>query len=64
MEEKVWVKFFEQSKKPFTCPNEFATYCKEFSAYTFQSPHVQDCLKFSKNTDEFLKRLKEFGELA
>lgn len=42
---------------------EFRLYSETYSNYVFQSPHVQDSLELSKTPEDFLQRLKEFGEV-
>lgn len=63
MDESVWISFYLESKKPLGSIEEFHRYEETYSSYVFQSPHVQECLEISNNPEEFLKRLKEFGEL-
>lgn len=64
MEESVWRSFFKESKQPVSSLEEFKHYSETYSSYVFQSPHVQENLELSKTPEEFLQRLKEFGELV
>jgi hypothetical protein len=63
MEESVWRSFFKESKQPVSSLEEFNHYTETYSSYVFQSPHVQENLELSKTPEEFLQRIKEFGEL-
>lgn len=42
---------------------EFRRYSETYSNYVFQSSYVQESLELSKTPEEFLQRLKEFGEV-
>lgn len=63
MEESVWRSFYEESKKSVSSMKEFRRYSETYSNYVFQSSYVQESLELSKTPEEFLQRLKEFGEV-
>lgn len=58
--ESVWVRFYEESKKPYSSVEEFASYCENYSSYTFQAPHIQDFLERAETLEEFLYMVNEF----
>lgn len=58
--ESVWVRFYEESKKPYSSVEEFASYCENYASYTFQAPHIQDFLERAKTLEEFLYMVASF----
>ncbi len=64
MLEEEWKRFYDESKKPYSSEEEFAQYCKDYSSYVFQAPHVQESLEHSKNSTEFFKRIQKFEEMT
>ena len=63
MLESKWKGFYDESKKPYSSEEEFAKYCADYSDYVYQSPHIQECLELAKNSDEFLRMIREFEDI-
>ena len=60
-EEKVdWKKFYDESKDTSGGDKKIKDYEKKYGGYTFQSPHIQDALKKSKNFEDFMRMIKQF----